>query len=125
MSTIDCRSDILNTSHGSEVDGRALNSLQVTQVPLVVGTGLKTLNLDLPKTVIGDPQPVRVFEEDHAGSRPSQGLVGGGRHHVTVLEGRRMLARRHQATDVGNVGHEDGAHLESFSQLWVMALGGT
>mmetsp|Transcript_58695 Transcript_58695/g.139760 ORF Transcript_58695/g.139760 Transcript_58695/m.139760 type:complete len:372 (-) Transcript_58695:293-1408(-) len=54
---------------------------------------------------------LRVLEEDHPGPRATQGLVGGGGHHIAGLEGRGVLARGHEATDVRDVRHEDGAHL--------------
>ena len=44
--------------------------------------------------------------EDHAGAAAPQGLVGGGGHHVAVLEGRRHHTGRHQPTDMCHVGHE-------------------
>lgn len=52
-----------------------------------------------------------VFEEDHAGSRATQGLVCGCGDHVAVLEGRRVLPCGHQPTDVGDVCHQDGSDL--------------
>ena len=41
----------------------------------------------------------------------AKALVGGGGHHIAGLEGRGVLARGHEATDVRDVRHEDGAHL--------------
>ena len=44
--------------------------------------------------------------EDHAGAAAPKGLVGGGGHHVAVLEGGRHHASRHQPADMCHVGHE-------------------
>ena len=44
--------------------------------------------------------------EDHAGAAAPQGLVGGGGHHVAVLEGGRHHAGRHQPADMCHVSHE-------------------
>mmetsp|Transcript_41191 Transcript_41191/g.106299 ORF Transcript_41191/g.106299 Transcript_41191/m.106299 type:complete len:371 (+) Transcript_41191:231-1343(+) len=52
-----------------------------------------------------------VLEEDHACTRATQRLVRGGRDHVAMLEGRRVLARGNQARDVRDVSHEQGSDL--------------
>jgi hypothetical protein len=55
---------------------------------------------------------VRIFEEDHASTWPSQGLVRGGRHHIAMFEGTWMFSSGHEATDVRNVCHQNGTHLQ-------------
>mmetsp|Transcript_19996 Transcript_19996/g.41804 ORF Transcript_19996/g.41804 Transcript_19996/m.41804 type:complete len:214 (+) Transcript_19996:674-1315(+) len=54
---------------------------------------------------------LRIFEEDHASTWPSQGLVRGGRHHIAMFEGTWMFSSGHEATDVRNVCHQNGTHL--------------
>ena len=68
---------------------------------------LKVSNVHLTQHRIS----VRVLEEDHAGTWTSQGLVGGGRDHIAVLERTGMFSGRHKATDVSNVCHQNGTHL--------------
>mmetsp|Transcript_125308 Transcript_125308/g.176905 ORF Transcript_125308/g.176905 Transcript_125308/m.176905 type:complete len:304 (-) Transcript_125308:281-1192(-) len=54
---------------------------------------------------------LRVLEEDHTGTRPSQGLVRSSRHHVTMFERTWVLTSGHQTTDVCDVSHQNGTHL--------------
>ena len=49
--------------------------------------------------------------EDHAAAGAAQGLVGGGGDIIRVGHGARVVARGHQAGDVGHVHHEQGPHL--------------
>ena len=48
-------------------------------------------------------------EEDHTGTRTTEGLVGGGGNDVAVLEGTGLLAGGDEAGDVGHVHEEEGA----------------
>mmetsp|Transcript_37835 Transcript_37835/g.75400 ORF Transcript_37835/g.75400 Transcript_37835/m.75400 type:complete len:381 (-) Transcript_37835:18-1160(-) len=56
-------------------------------------------------------QLVAVLEEDHTRPRAAEGLVRRRRHHVAVLEGRRVQARGDEAADVGDVRHQVRADL--------------
>ena len=52
-----------------------------------------------------------VIGEDHTATGPTEGLVRRGGDEMAVRNGRRMEPSRHQAGDVGDVGHEQGTHL--------------
>ena len=54
---------------------------------------------------------IRVVGQYHAAPGTAQGLVVGGGHHVGIGNRARMLARRDEACDVGDVHHEVGADL--------------
>ena len=56
-------------------------------------------------------------EEDHARAGATEGLVGGGGHHVTVLEGLVRLLSRHQAT-----AHPTWHYLRAARRLLVEAV---
>ena len=53
---------------------------------------------------------VRVAE-DHPAARAAQRLVGGGAHDVRVRHRARVHPGRHEAREVGHVGHQVGADL--------------
>jgi len=51
--------------------------------------------------------------KNHASTRPSQGLVGSGRHDVSVLKWRGQHARSHKATACMNGGGINQARSKS------------
>mmetsp|Transcript_10268 Transcript_10268/g.22016 ORF Transcript_10268/g.22016 Transcript_10268/m.22016 type:complete len:284 (-) Transcript_10268:5-856(-) len=70
---------------------------EVDLVLVVIG-GARSLTLGQAVSRLRAPP-----EEDHAGPWTTQGLVGGGGHHVRVLKGAGHQAGSHQTRDVGHV----------------------
>ena len=53
---------------------------------------------------------VLLAAEDEAAAGAAQRLVGGGGDHVGIGHGAHVLARSHEAGDVGHVHHQHRAH---------------
>ena len=74
---------------------------------------------------LGLEAAIVLAEEDHAGPRAAEGLVGGGSNDVAVLEGAGLLAGGDEAGDVGHVHHEEGAvGVGNLAELLVVPVAG-
>mmetsp|Transcript_123991 Transcript_123991/g.332958 ORF Transcript_123991/g.332958 Transcript_123991/m.332958 type:complete len:366 (-) Transcript_123991:23-1120(-) len=78
---------------------------------VVVGSPLQAREDGHVDALLDVGDGVRVLEENHACARASERLVGGGGHHVTVLEGRWVLSSGHEARDVRDVCHQERSDL--------------
>ena len=78
---------------------------------MVVGSTLQSREDGHVNPVLDVRHLLAVLEEDHACPGAPKGLVCGCGHDVAEGEGRRMLAGGHQAGDVGDIRHEEGANL--------------
>ena len=80
---------------------------------VVVGSTLQSREDGHVNPVLDVRHLLAVLEEDHACPGAPKGLVCGCGHDVAEGEGRRMLTGGHQARDVGDIRHEEGANLVS------------